>query len=88
MTFAEFQSWYKTLLYQYHLTGTLKARTKDDHIIMMEEIYKASLTDTKVCSLFYNALKNSRNKIDLYKRYKGFVHAFTYTDLISNAAEK
>lgn len=70
------------MLNRFHLTGTLKATTKDKHVVMLNDIFELSLTRPVLQSTLYEALHEADSPIELLRSYKNYLKHITYETLV------
>ena len=81
MEYNEYLHWYLDILSRFHLTGTLKALSKDEQLIMLNDCFQLSLTNKVLKEGFYNALCNAKSTIDISRSYRTFMKTITINKL-------
>lgn len=82
MEYSAYQNWYTEMLNRFHLTGTLKATTKDTQVVMLNDIYHLSLTRPTLRNDLYTALSQAESPVALLRAYKNYLKHITYETLM------
>lgn len=72
------------MLKRFHLTGTLKATTIDNHVVMLNDIFELSLTRPTLRSNIYKVLHEANSPVDLLRTYKDYLKHITYETLVQH----